>query len=55
VQRVVEVLPVEEFEAEHLPGALSVHLKELRAESAAGILRPPNPRRSVVVCCMAAD
>ena len=45
--RLVEVLPPEEFEDEHLPGAVSIPLKTLDAESTA-MLDKGNP---VVVYC----
>jgi rhodanese-related sulfurtransferase len=31
--RLVEVLPPQEYEEEHLPGATHIHLKELNAET----------------------
>jgi rhodanese-related sulfurtransferase len=43
----VEVLPTEEFEREHLPGALSIPLKTLRRESVAQLRRD----RPVIVYC----
>jgi len=45
--QLVEVLPREEFEREHLPGAISLPLEELRRETA-GCLRRERP---VVVYC----
>jgi rhodanese-related sulfurtransferase len=45
--QLVEVLPLEEYREEHLPGALSIPLKELDAETTAG-LDKGNP---VVVYC----
>ena len=45
--QLVEVLPAEEFEEEHLPGAVNIPLKELDAESTA-TLDKSNP---VVVYC----
>ena len=45
--QVVEVLPAEEFEDEHLPGAVNLPLKELNAESAARL----DPSRPVIVYC----
>jgi rhodanese-related sulfurtransferase len=45
--QLVEVLPLEEYREEHLPGALSIPLKELDAETTAG-LDKSNP---VVVYC----
>ena len=37
--QLVEVLPREEYEEEHLPGAISIPLKELDGEAAAGLDR----------------
>jgi rhodanese-related sulfurtransferase len=45
--QLVEVLPREEYEHEHLPGARSIPLKELDAESASSLDRS----KSVVVYC----
>lgn len=45
--QVVDVLPREEFEEEHLPGAISIPLKELDAASAAVLDRD----RPVIVYC----
>ena len=45
--QLVEVLPEEEFQEEHLPGAINIPLKELGPETAAR-LRPDRP---VVVYC----
>ncbi|HEV8535953.1 MAG TPA: rhodanese-like domain-containing protein [Candidatus Limnocylindria bacterium] len=45
--QIVEVLPREEYEDEHLPGAISIALKELDAKSAAQLRRD----RPVVVYC----
>jgi rhodanese-related sulfurtransferase len=45
--QLVEVLPREEYEEEHLPGAISIPLKELDAGSV-GVL---DRDRSVVVYC----
>jgi rhodanese-related sulfurtransferase len=45
--QLVEVLPAEEFGDEHLPGAISIPLKELDAQSTA-TLDKGNP---VVVYC----
>jgi rhodanese-related sulfurtransferase len=44
---VVEVLPREEFEADHLPGAVSLPLRSLEAEAKAKL----DPGRAVVVYC----
>jgi rhodanese-related sulfurtransferase len=45
--QVVEVLPREEYDELHLPGAINLPLKELNAESA----RQLDPGRDVVVYC----
>jgi rhodanese-related sulfurtransferase len=45
--QLVEVLPRDEFEAEHLPGAINLPLKELNRESA----RQLDRERPVVVYC----
>lgn len=45
--QVVEVLPAEEYEGEHLPGAINLPLKELNAETAAQLDRA----RPVIVYC----
>ncbi|MEA2436292.1 MAG: phage shock protein [Thermoleophilaceae bacterium] len=45
--QLVEVLPAEEFEEEHLPGAINIPLKALDAQSTA-TLDKSNP---VVVYC----
>jgi rhodanese-related sulfurtransferase len=45
--QLVEVLPREEYEEAHLPGAISIPLKQLDAESA----RQLDPARDVVVYC----
>ncbi len=37
--QLVEVLPREEYEEEHLPGAVSIPLKELDGKAAAGLDR----------------
>jgi rhodanese-related sulfurtransferase len=46
--QLVEVLPPDEYEEEHLPGAISLPLKTLTAESAAQRLEPGRP---IVVYC----
>ena len=46
--QVVEVLPREEYEELHLPGALHLPLKELDAERAGALL---DRARAVVVYC----
>jgi len=43
----VEVLPEQEFEEEHLPGAINLPLKKLNAESAEVLDRG----RAVIVYC----
>jgi len=43
----VEVLPAEEYDAEHLPGAINVPLKELDAAR----VRPLDRGRPIVVYC----
>jgi rhodanese-related sulfurtransferase len=45
--QLVEVLPEEEFEDEHLPGAVNLPLKELTASTAASLDRG----RPVIVYC----
>jgi len=45
--QLVEVLPPEEFEREHLPGAMSIPLKTLRRETVAQLQRD----RPVIVYC----
>jgi rhodanese-related sulfurtransferase len=45
--QLVEVLPAEEYEEEHLPGAINIPLKELDAETTAGL----DKRNPVVVYC----
>ncbi|MGD9736704.1 MAG: rhodanese-like domain-containing protein [Solirubrobacterales bacterium] len=45
--QLVEVLPAEEYAEEHLPGAINIPLKELDAESTAGL----DKRRPVIVYC----
>lgn len=45
--RLVEVLPREEYEEEHLPGAVNIPLKELDRESAARLRRD----EPVIVYC----
>jgi phage shock protein E len=45
--QVVEVLPAHEYEEEHLPGAVSIPLKTLDAQTAADLDR----RAPVVVYC----
>jgi rhodanese-related sulfurtransferase len=45
--QLVEVLPRQEYDEQHLPGAVNIPLKELTADSAAGLDRS----RPVVVYC----
>jgi len=45
--QLVEVLPGEEYQDEHLPGAINLPLKELNAAGTAGLDRA----RPVVVYC----
>ncbi|MBV9898899.1 MAG: rhodanese-like domain-containing protein [Chloroflexi bacterium] len=51
---VVEVLPTEEFENEHLPGAISLPLGDLSARSAEARIGP-DKGRPVVVYCQSVD
>ena len=46
--QLVEVLPMEEYEEEHLPGAIHLPLKSLTATTAAEVL---DRARAVVVYC----
>lgn len=45
--QLVEVLPKQEYEEEHLPGAIHISLKELTPETASIL----DPERPVVVYC----
>ena len=45
--QLVEVLPAEEYEDEHLPAAVNIPLKELNADTVAGLDRG----RPVIVYC----
>ena len=45
--QLVDVLPREEYEEEHLPGAINIPLKELDRETIAR----PNRHASVIVYC----
>ena len=45
--QLVEVLPVDEYEDVHLPGAINIPLKQLDADTTAGLDR----RRPIVVYC----
>jgi rhodanese-related sulfurtransferase len=45
--QLVEVLPAEDFEDEHLPGAINLPLKALDRSSAARL----DPQRPVIVYC----
>jgi rhodanese-related sulfurtransferase len=56
----VEVLPHEEFEHEHLPGAINLPLEELCADSAEKLLgrdsRDSRDKgRAIIVYCQATD
>jgi rhodanese-related sulfurtransferase len=43
----VEVLPTDEYDEEHLPGAVNLPLKQLNAEVAARALDAPGPWSSI--------
>jgi rhodanese-related sulfurtransferase len=45
--QLVEVLPADDFEDEHLPGAINIPLKQLDRDSAASLDR----QRPVIVYC----
>jgi rhodanese-related sulfurtransferase len=45
--QLVEVLPAEEFEEEHLPGAINIPLKQLTEQATA----PLDRARPVIVYC----
>jgi rhodanese-related sulfurtransferase len=45
--QLVEVLPVHEYEEDHLPGAISIPLRDVNRESAATLDR----ERAVIVYC----
>jgi phage shock protein E len=45
--QLVEVLPADEFEEEHLPGAINIPLKTLDSESTVSL----DPQRPVIVYC----
>ena len=45
--QLVDVLPVEEHEAEHIAGAISLPLKNLNRDTAAGL----DPSRPLIVYC----
>jgi len=45
--QLVEVLPAQEYEEEHLPGAVNIPLKSLDAETT----RRMDPARPVIVYC----
>jgi phage shock protein E len=47
---VVEVMPRQEYQTEHLAGAISLPLEELTAESAEAALGPDKQRAIVVYC-----
>ena len=46
--QLVDVLPAEEFAQEHLPGAVSIPLKQLNANSTATL----NANQAIIVYCM---
>lgn len=45
--QLVDVLPADEYEAEHLPGAINIPLKQLDRQTAARLA----PERPVIVYC----
>ena len=45
--QLIEVLPPDEYEDEHLPGALSIPLKSLDSEAT----RQLDPKRPLIVYC----
>ncbi len=45
--QLVDVLPAEEYDAEHIAGAINIPLKELTRETAARL----DPGRPVIVYC----
>ena len=45
--QLVEVLPADEFEDEHLPGAINIPLKTLDRQSTGSL----DPQRPVIVYC----
>jgi rhodanese-related sulfurtransferase len=45
--QLLEVLPREEYEEQHLPGAISIPLKELDADAVAGLSRD---KAAIVYC-----
>jgi len=45
--RLVEVLPADGYEDEHLPGAINIPLKTLDRDSTASL----DPQRAVIVYC----
>ena len=45
--QLVEVLPAEEFEEEHLPGAISIPLKQLTEQATASL----DKQRPVIAYC----
>ena len=45
--QLVDVLPAEEYDAEHIPGAISLPLKELNRHTAGRL----DPGRPVIVYC----
>ena len=47
---ILEVLPAEEYQHEHLPGAISLPLEDLRADSARTAIGQDKNRKTVVYC-----
>lgn len=45
--QLVEVLPADEYDEDHLPGAVNIPLRQLDAEARGAL----DPRRPVVVYC----
>jgi rhodanese-related sulfurtransferase len=45
--QLVEVLPADEFEEEHLPGAVNIPLRQIDAQARAAL----DPLRPVIVYC----
>jgi rhodanese-related sulfurtransferase len=45
--QLVEVLPTDEFEDEHLPGAINIPLKQLDSDTTASL----DPQRPVIAYC----
>jgi phage shock protein E len=51
---ILEVLPAEEYQQEHLPGAISLPLENLGEESAADAIGH-DKRRTAIVYCQSVD